>query len=223
LQGLAKGWPGSSVVAVHHDRKAKSDDFLDSASGTKGLTGSADSVLMLTRPRNEAVGKLQLTSRDAPEGEYALRFVSGHWLLSGGSLDAAASDAQNLGLVDGVGDFMTELISEINRHPEGIRPKALADALHVPDLKKVCLYLKRACEANRVRKGGRGLYTPVISVRSVRLPSSPEPSSNPPLITHITDITGGIKGSCRVCDRPLAVNDDGSGCHPTCYFEGSIQ
>jgi hypothetical protein len=59
-----------AVVFVHHTRKQLSEDPLEEVSGTLGLTGSADSVLVLKRKRFERRGVLSIISRDI--GEAAL-------------------------------------------------------------------------------------------------------------------------------------------------------
>jgi len=73
-----------TLLVNHHDRKAAAEDFVDSVSGTHGLAGAADTVIVLTRSRHETGGLLRVTGRDVAEGEYALRFVDGStWDLDG--------------------------------------------------------------------------------------------------------------------------------------------
>ena len=38
-----------AIVVIHHQRKMESEDPLDTASGSTGLTGAADSILVLNR------------------------------------------------------------------------------------------------------------------------------------------------------------------------------
>jgi len=91
LKAIADAWPGCSLLMNHHDRKAVAPDFVDSVSGTNGIAGGADTVLALTRDRNEEDGLLQVTGRDVSEGAYALKFAAGIWRLEGGSLETAAN------------------------------------------------------------------------------------------------------------------------------------
>ena len=46
-------------------------DFLDAVSGTQGIVGAADTVLVLKRERHDDRATLQVTSRDAAEGGYS--------------------------------------------------------------------------------------------------------------------------------------------------------
>ncbi len=73
LQKLARE-RGISLLGVHHTRKEPSEDFLDSVSGTLGLAGAADSILVLERRRGSAEATLKVTGRDIEELELAVGF-----------------------------------------------------------------------------------------------------------------------------------------------------
>jgi hypothetical protein len=72
-----------SLVVVHHLRKAFAEDPFDAVSGSTGLTGAADAVLVLTRTRGQSDAVLHVTGRDLEEQSLALRFQpeNGSWLL----------------------------------------------------------------------------------------------------------------------------------------------
>lgn len=74
---------GITVLVVHHLRKAGSDDPLEEVSGTSGLTGAVDTVLVLKRGRGQADGTVFVTGRDVEEQELALRFEAGKWEVLG--------------------------------------------------------------------------------------------------------------------------------------------
>jgi AAA domain-containing protein len=63
---------GVAVVLVHHLRKQDSDDPFDTVSGTLGLTGAADTILVLKRDTNGIV--LHGRGRDLIEIEKAVTF-----------------------------------------------------------------------------------------------------------------------------------------------------
>jgi hypothetical protein len=166
LKGTSDAVPGSSLLIVHHTRKSDAGDFLDAVSGTQGIAGAADTVLVLRRERHEKRATLQVTSRDAAEGEYALSMTeSGVWTLDGGNLDASAAAAQVVRANKNVGDHMLSLVETVNRFPEGIKPRDLKVLL--PEIGNVDEYLRRAVEADRIVKRDRGLYGPVPLVRGV--------------------------------------------------------
>ena len=68
-------------LVLHHTRKMGSADFVDEISGTGGVTGAVDAILVLRRLRGEVGGLLQVTGRDVEEAEYALKFAAdiGAW------------------------------------------------------------------------------------------------------------------------------------------------
>lgn len=166
LKATCDAVPGSSLIIVHHTRKGVGTDFLDAVSGTQGIAGAADTVLVLKRERHEDRATLQVTSRDAAEGEYSLILTdSGAWELDGTDLTEASQAAQAARATEGVGDRMAEVIATVTRFPEGIKPRDLKTLM--PDVSGLDEYLRRAVDAQRIVKLARGLYAPVRSVRSV--------------------------------------------------------
>jgi hypothetical protein len=81
------------ILVVHHTRKTISDDFLDDVSGTTGITGAADAVLVLKRGRGKADATLSISGRDVEEQELALKFhpQDGLWELLGDATEYARS------------------------------------------------------------------------------------------------------------------------------------
>lgn len=56
-----------ALIVVHHTRKQHHGDFLQSVSGSSGLTGTADVVMVLDRKRQEPTALLHVTGRDINE------------------------------------------------------------------------------------------------------------------------------------------------------------
>ena len=65
---------GIAVVLVHHQRKMDDPDPLNTVSGTNGITGAADTTMVLDRKRGEKRAILKVTGRDLIERELALEF-----------------------------------------------------------------------------------------------------------------------------------------------------
>lgn len=167
LKSLVDQHPGSSLIVVHHTNKAAHGDFVDKVSGTNGIAGAADSILVLARDRDETTATLSVTSRDAAEGIYQVEQPSvGRWVLSGGSLEKARGAHQQAKITEGVGESMTEVIRIVNDHPDGLTIGDVSRLTRI-DPKKVSAYLSRAVEAGRVHRPKRGTYTPVGIVGSV--------------------------------------------------------
>jgi len=63
------------IVLVHHTRKATSDDHLETVSGSTGLTGGVDNVIILKRVRGTDEAMLYVDGRDIERaGEYGLKW-----------------------------------------------------------------------------------------------------------------------------------------------------
>lgn len=64
-----------AVVMIHHDNKTKVEpgmDHFSRISGTRGITGAADTLIFLHSPRGSREGTLYVTGRDVAEQELAL-------------------------------------------------------------------------------------------------------------------------------------------------------
>ena len=82
---------------VHHLRKETAGDPLESVSGTAGITGSADTILVLKREPKDNLGLLYVRGRDVPEAEIAMQFDenTGKWLRLTGADDYRRSKERN--------------------------------------------------------------------------------------------------------------------------------
>jgi AAA domain len=79
-----------AVVLVTHTRKMLADDPLESVSGTNGVTGAADAVLVLNRDAKGTT--LYGRGRDIEEIETAMRFDGGRWSILGDADEVRKSD-----------------------------------------------------------------------------------------------------------------------------------
>ncbi|HEX3780692.1 MAG TPA: AAA family ATPase [Pseudonocardiaceae bacterium] len=140
---------GVPVLLVHHVRKASSEDFLTEVSGTNGIAGAADAVLVLKRGRAQADGVLHVTGRDVEESERAMAFNAdtGTWRLLDGPADQH--------LMHDTRAMVARLVAE----QPGLKPRDIADALGLkPD--NLRSYLKRMVDAGQLRLASDGTYHP---------------------------------------------------------------
>jgi DNA-binding transcriptional ArsR family regulator len=121
LGDLARKY-GVAIVVIHHTRKAVGADPLDLVSGTTGLTGGADGVMVLQRSRGQAEAELLATGRDFEEKALALRWdgVTGQWMAVGSVEEVNLSRQRR------------EVIDLLNAEG-GMTPKAIAEALSKKD------------------------------------------------------------------------------------------
>jgi len=145
---------GITLLIVHHLRKATADDVLDTVSGTTGLTGSADSVLVLSRERTpghvQADATLFVSGRDVEEQEMALRFDKGtcSWLLLG---DAAACRRSQQ---------RQDILELLEGDTLGMTPKEIADALGKPG-GTIRPMLRRMADDGELIASEGGRYAPL--------------------------------------------------------------
>jgi hypothetical protein len=113
LQDVFRDRAGIALVVVHHSRKETGDDFLANVSGTYGITGSADSILVVKRKRMEAFGELVVTGRDVPEAEIPVRFDGFLWHEAPASLSAASFERTEVyRVIDAEGPIFPSAIAD---------------------------------------------------------------------------------------------------------------
>ncbi|WP_276761620.1 AAA family ATPase [Mycolicibacter arupensis] len=152
--------PGVGLVAVTHTRKMASEDFLEAISGTQGIAGSADYVMVLRRKRKSDEGTLAVTGRDVIENEYAVKVDDGIWELDGMDiLDAAATVTTRTEREQNrLGDRSLDAMKFVNSR-ETTTPAALAEHLKI-DGKVAGNMLARLTEGGYIAKSRRGTYAP---------------------------------------------------------------
>ncbi len=90
LQKLASKY-NVEIIIVHHDRKSEADDVFDTVSGSLGLTGAADTILIMKRQAGAVT--LYVRGRDIEEAELALQFSKEtcRWTILGTAADVHRS------------------------------------------------------------------------------------------------------------------------------------
>ena len=87
---------GIAILLLHHTRKSEAGTEYDRISGTSGITGVADTMMVLTRNGEDA--KLLVKGREFEEREFDLAFNGGDWGLAD---EAAVRERAVLALPDG--------------------------------------------------------------------------------------------------------------------------
>ncbi len=186
LKNVVDAFPGSALLGVHHTRKASSEDFVDDLSGTLGLAGSADYVLVLRRKRNSAEATLKITGRDAPEGEYAFTIEAGRWMLAGNDLGDAATAAVNRRNENQLGDRALDVLRVVNDRAAAGQLTCATDVVAKVGISQAQarVYLNRLADAERILKTSTGVYSSVTPITTV----TPQPTGEQPKtdVTHIT-------------------------------------
>ena len=135
---------GVAVLLVHHTRKAEANnDPLDAISGSVGLSGSVDSLMVLNRARHENTARLFVTGRLMREQDMALDFKDGVWTYLG---DGRLADASAL---------QRKILEAVN---EGVdSPNMIAKDINEP-LSSVKRNLRQMLDDGLIKRSEYGKY-----------------------------------------------------------------
>ena len=138
ITGLQKiaGERGLAIVINHHVRKMEADDPFDTISGTLGLTGAADTILVLKR--QDGGFTLYARGRDIEESETALQFDKGSckWTMLGPDALAASVSNERAKIIEVLRSFIPlhdkdgMAVSEIMAATEATSRNAMDILLH---------------------------------------------------------------------------------------------
>jgi hypothetical protein len=130
---------------VHHTRKADADAALDTVSGTLGLTGAPDTIIVLRRQHGAVT--LYGRGRDIEELEKALVFDHEHfkWDVRGNAAEVRVSDER------------ATITTALREAKVALGPSAIAEATGMKR-RNVDFLLNRMVRDGQVRAAGRGKY-----------------------------------------------------------------
>src|SRR5262249_19098279 len=106
-----------AIVLVHHLRKAEAEDAFDTISGTLGLTGAPDTIMVIKRDTTGTT--LHAKGRDLIEVEKAIQFNKGScvWTIFGDASEVRRSNERTT---------ILEALAEANSNPLG--PREIAES-----------------------------------------------------------------------------------------------
>jgi hypothetical protein len=137
---------GVAIIVLHHQRKMEAEDPLDTVSGTLGLAGCADTVLVLSRSSQGTT--LYVRGRDVEEAEHAVTFNkdSCRWSILGDASEIHRSNERG------------KILAALQDAGSPMTPREVADATE-HSYEAVRKTLQRMFTAGEVEKAGHGRYT----------------------------------------------------------------
>jgi hypothetical protein len=134
---------GIAVAIVHHLRKAEADDAYDTVSGTLGLTGAPDTVMIIRRDGDRTV--LRARGRDLEEIERAVRFDTDTctWIVLGEARDVRQSDERSA---------ITEALTEAEE-PLGPNQIAAVAGMRAGNIRRLLGKMKRDGVVAKTKRG----------------------------------------------------------------------
>lgn len=151
-QSISKreGNEGSCILFVHHTRKEKSEDWVDSLSGTQGIAGATDFMMSLSGKRGSTTAQLRVTGREVEDHSVTLkRDTNGFWLHDDEALEIHTEQPVEGGSAD--------IVDTLKGWVNGATPADLAEELGW-ERKKVNTYLGRLVKRGLVRKSAGSRY-----------------------------------------------------------------
>jgi hypothetical protein len=142
-------WAGEhrlAVVVVTHVRKMEASDPLEMISGTNGLTGAADTIIVLNRDQDGP--KLYGRGRDIEEIEKALKFDAGRWTALGDADEVKRSGQRK------------KILAAFEESQQAMAPKDIAEAAGLKP-ENVRYLLRKMVGAGELEKLEYGAYRPV--------------------------------------------------------------
>jgi AAA domain/Transcriptional regulator, AbiEi antitoxin len=136
---------GVAIVLVHHQRKMDAEDPVDTVSGTTGLTGAVDTVLVLN---NAGQGMtLYGRGRDIEEIEKAVTFDKDLciWRVEGEAGEVRRSDERSA------------IIGVLEGSAEPLTPREIADLAEL-SYASIRMMLTRMVKSGEIERKGRGCY-----------------------------------------------------------------
>jgi IclR helix-turn-helix domain len=136
---------GVSILVLHHTRKMEAEDPVDTVSGTLGLAGCADSVLILARSSQGTT--LYVRGRDIEEAEHAVTFdkINCRWTILGSAADVHRSNERG------------RILAALEDAGQALSPQEIAASTGMPP-NNIWQLLFKMVHAGEVLKSRRGKY-----------------------------------------------------------------
>jgi hypothetical protein len=182
---------GVAIVVVHHTRKMAADDLMETVSGSYGLTGAVDTVIVMANKGCGAV--LDVRGRDVESSELAIQFSKDacRWTILGAAAEVHQSDQRKA--------IMAALVER--GEPMGINELVAATGMKRNPLE---LLLGKMVKLQLIKRTGSGRYAhkdyiepSERSVRSVRPVSASGQMADRPQSTDKTQENADICPSVR--------------------------
>jgi hypothetical protein len=143
-----------AIIVTHHLRKAEADDVFDTVSGTLGLTGCVDTILIIKYEANGVL--LAGKGRDLEEFSKAIRFdrVTGLWSIIGDAASVQMSAKRQT---------VMDAFHEANGEPIGPTDVANASGMKATNVRQLFTSLKREGLIKSARYGKYVMVDPATT------------------------------------------------------------
>jgi hypothetical protein len=159
---------GLAIVVLHHTRKMAADDLMETVSGSHGLSGAVDTIVVMANTPNGAV--LDIRGRDVESAELAIEFdkQTCRWRLLGDAADVHVSSQR------------AKIIAALKEADLAMRIPALMEETGMKR-NPLEVLLGRMAKEGKIQRIGKGLYAHLDYVS----PPDDAPPANPPNKTKL--------------------------------------
>jgi hypothetical protein len=136
-----------AIVIVHHTRKMEAADVMDTISGSTGLTGAVDALMVLSRKRFGPEAVLSITGRDIEEHEMGLLWDQelSQWNHTGSAEELHLSQTQK------------SILDALEAAGEALGPKEIAERTGL-EYNAVRQRMWQMAQAGQIAAASRGKY-----------------------------------------------------------------
>ena len=163
LTGLARlaAKLGLAIVVVHHTRKMASDDLMDTVSGSFGISGAADTILVMASKSSGSV--LDVRGRDVESKELAVEFNKDtcRWRILGSAAEVHISDER------------ARVLAALADAPEGLAAGEIKVEAQLRNRNSTDILLSKMTKAGEIERVKRGVYG-LVGTLATLAPSTPE-------------------------------------------------
>ncbi len=167
------------ILVVHHLRKQGASDPVDEISGSTGLSGGADGVLVLKRDRGRADAYLHVTGREIEEeAELALKWNAelATWTLAGDAEEYRVSQERQ------------EIVQTLVEAGEPMTPKGVSELLDkAPNAVKYLMW--KMSKDGQLTTVGKGHYVPTANPANP-LTANPDSGGSVSAVSEVSRDTG---------------------------------
>jgi hypothetical protein len=137
---------GLAIVVVHHTRKMPSDDLMETVSGSFGIAGAVDTILVLAKKASGTV--LDVRGRDVESKEFAIDFSkeSCRWCIRGMATEVHMSDQRG------------RVLAALEDANEGLSVAEIVVAAQLRNRNAADVLLFKMSKAGDVERVKRGVY-----------------------------------------------------------------
>jgi len=161
---------GLAIVVVHHTRKMPADDLMETVSGSYGVSGAVDTILVMATKASGTV--LDIRGRDVESAELAIEFKkdSCRWRVLGNATDVHVSEQR------------AKIIAVL---VEAGEPMGIAALVEATGMKRNALelLLGRMAKGGKIKRVGEGLY----AHKDYTPPNDPERKPSVASVSRQTD------------------------------------